>query len=78
MNRRDFIKGLFATATYTVVAPHLPQHTSGVRLQAASSFQDLIETTLMQYRKVLADNITQKSVIWTLFVEKGYINELRA
>lgn len=78
MNRRDFIKGLFATAAYTVVAPHLPQPTSGVRLKAAPSLQDLIETTLLQYRKALADNITSKSVLWTHLIEKGYINELRA
>lgn len=78
MNRRDFIKGLFATAAYTVVAPHLPQTPNGVRLKASSSLQDLIDQTLLQYRKVLADNITSKSVLWTHLVEKGYVNELRA
>lgn len=62
MTRRDLLKGIFATAAYTAVSQVLPS-IDGVRYPAKSTLtlETLISTTLKNYRKILADNITTKS-----------------
>jgi hypothetical protein len=77
MTRRDLLKGLFATAVYTAVSPVLPS-TNGGRYLARSSlaWTDLINTTLMKYRPILADNITRQNAFWLYLKKEGYVNEL--
>lgn len=70
VNRRDFLKGFLAATAVTALAP-LPQLAELPTKQA--TFEDMVALTLKNYRQMLTDNITSKSVIFTKFQELGWI-----
>lgn len=61
MNRRGFLKGFLATAAVVALAPLAPI----VEVPVSSvTFESLVATTLKNYRQVIADSITNQSVVW--------------
>jgi len=70
MNRRNFLKGFLATAAVVTLAPLAPIVELPVQ---NATFEALIATTLKNYRRVIADNITMKSCVWMKFKELGWI-----
>lgn len=73
MNRRNFLKGFAAATIFTALAP-LP---SIVELSTNNAsyltVDQIIQTTLMNYRNILAKNITDQQCIWMKLKEKGLI-----
>lgn len=74
MTRRDLLKGIFATAAYTVVSQALPS-IDGVSFPAKSTltFEKIVEETMRKYRRVLHENIMRPPPLYLHFKKKGLI-----
>jgi hypothetical protein len=73
MNRRNFLKGFIITATVVTLAPLAPIVELPV---STATFESLVATTLQNYRKALADNITKGNAVWFYLKRRKMITEL--
>ncbi len=71
MNRRNFLKGFLASGAVIALAPLMP--IVEVPIESAK-FEELMVTTLNEYRKILVENITRQNGVFTFLLRKGYIN----
>jgi hypothetical protein len=72
MDRRSFLRGLLATAAIVVIDPSLPKAPAPL-VKSFCNFDQLVATTLANYRPLFAKNITEPSVpMWVFKGEKKY------
>lgn len=75
MNRRNFLKGFLATATVVALAPLAPVVELPTAEATYLTFDEVLKTTLDNYRQVMIDHITKPSPIFLKMKEIGWIKE---
>lgn len=71
MNRRNFLKGLLATATIAVIPS--PLTLPGYGVAQAATFDELIAKSLKSCQKLMLDNITRPSPLYLMLKDKGLL-----